>query len=103
MNIETINKEELLFYITKETIQNEAVMIECYYWKNRGGGKHENKEYVITMTGKIIVIELGENDCCDSYATDMAIEKVQYLINKGLTSGNSPPWYIEDVKIDDYR
>lgn len=31
MNIETINKEELLFYITKETIQNEAVMIECYY------------------------------------------------------------------------
>lgn len=55
------------------------------------------------MTGKIIVIELGENDCCDSYATDMAIEKVQYLINKGLTSGNSPPWYIEDVKIDDYR
>jgi hypothetical protein len=24
--METINKEELLFYITKETIQNEAVM-----------------------------------------------------------------------------
>lgn len=49
------------------------------------------------MTGKRIVIELDENDSCDSYAIDGAIEKVQYLISEGRTSGNNPLWYIEDM------
>jgi hypothetical protein len=58
---------------------------------------------VITMTGKRIVIELDESDSCDSYAIDMAIEKVQYCINEGFRSGNSPLWYIEDMEMDDER
>jgi hypothetical protein len=53
------------------------------------------------MTGKRIVIELDENDSCDSYAIDEAIEKVKYLINEGITSGNSPFWYIEDMEEDE--
>jgi hypothetical protein len=55
------------------------------------------------MTGKRIVIELDESDSCDSYAIDMAIEKVQYCINEGFRSGNSPLWYIEDMEMDDER
>jgi hypothetical protein len=46
------------------------------------------------MTGKRILIELDETESCDSYAIDMAIAKVQYCINEGFTSGNSPLWYI---------
>ena len=58
---------------------------------------------MITMTGKRILIELDESDSCDSYAIDSAIEKVKYLISEGLTSGNNPLWYIEDMEMDDER
>ncbi|MBE0522710.1 MAG: hypothetical protein IBX39_10665 [Candidatus Methanoperedenaceae archaeon] len=50
------------------------------------------------MTGKRIIIELDEMDSCDSYAVDEAIEKVQYLITTGLTSGNNPRWRIENME-----
>jgi len=60
-------------------------------------------EHVITMKGKRIVIEPDEGESCDSYATDMAIEKVQHLVIEGFTSGNSPLWYIKDMGTNDER
>lgn len=48
------------------------------------------------MAGKRIIIELKEADCCDGCAVDEVIEKVQYQITTGLTSGSDPSWRIED-------
>ncbi|MDW7726328.1 MAG: hypothetical protein SCH70_04325 [Candidatus Methanoperedens sp.] len=53
------------------------------------------------MTGKRIIIELDEADCCDGCAVDEAIEKVQYLITTGLTSGNNPRWRIENMETEE--
>lgn len=52
------------------------------------------------MTGKRIIIELDENESCDSYAMDMAIEKVRHFVVKGFKKGKSPLWYIEDIEVN---
>ncbi|MDW7727968.1 MAG: hypothetical protein SCH70_12830 [Candidatus Methanoperedens sp.] len=49
------------------------------------------------MAGKLIIIELDEANCFDSCAVDEAMEKVQYLITEGYTSGTDPRWRIEDM------
>jgi|GEM_PF-4318396 hypothetical protein len=52
------------------------------------------------MTRKQIIITLDEMDCSDGCAVDEAIEKVQYLISEGYTSGNEPMWSINEIETE---